>query len=242
MHESTEPAPTQRHVKGPHRRPVPILMYHVVAAPPRNAPYPELYVLPGDFRAQMTWLARNGYHAVTLDQVYEFWRNGVALPRHPIVVSFDDGYLSQYVNALPVLQRHHWPGVLNLALKDMRVSWGLSPRRIRALIEAGWEIDSHTISHADLTTLDPASLRREVAGSRRRLRKEFGVPVDFFCYPAGRYDPAVVAAVKRAGYLGATTVEPGLARPAQLFTLARVRISGSDGLRGFAARLGALEP
>jgi hypothetical protein len=64
--------------------------------------------------------------------------------------------------------------------------------------------------------------------------------VNFFCYPAGRYNPAVVAAVQRAGYFGATTTNYGLARPGDLFTLARVRMNGSDGVQGLAAKLAAL--
>ena len=139
-------------------------MYHVIAAPPADAPYPDLYVLPEDFAAQVEWLAERGYHAVTLDQVYAYWHDGVPLPRHPIVFTFDDGYRSVYVNALPVLRAKRWPGVLNLLVNNEAQSWGLSPRRIRALIAAGWEIDAHTLTHPDLTTLDPAALRREGPG------------------------------------------------------------------------------
>jgi hypothetical protein len=73
------------------------------------------------------------------------------------------------------------------------------------------------------------------------LRKQYRVPVDFFCYPAGRYDDRVVAAVRKAGYLGATTTNYGLARRSDgLYTLKRVRVEGSDGLAGFASRIRAL--
>ena len=65
----------------------------------------------------------------------------------------------------------------------------------------------------------------------------FGVPVDFFCYPAGRLDDTVVAAVRSAGYLGATTTAPGLATPADIFRLNRVRVDRSDGVAGLAAKL-----
>jgi hypothetical protein len=68
----------------------------------------------------------------------------------------------------------------------------------------------------------------------------FHVPVNFFCYPAGRYDTAVLAAVHQAGYLGATTTNYGLARPGDLYTLARVRVNGSDGVKSLAAKLAAL--
>jgi hypothetical protein len=68
----------------------------------------------------------------------------------------------------------------------------------------------------------------------------FHVPVDFFCYPSGRYDARVVDAVRRAGYLGATTTNYGLARPQDIYTLSRVRINGSDRLNGFTRRLESL--
>jgi hypothetical protein len=63
------------------------------------------------------------------------------------------------------------------------------------------------------------------------------VPVSFFCYPAGRFDTRVIAAVRRAGYLGATTTLYGLATPSRPYELRRVRVSRSDGLAGFAAKI-----
>ena len=72
-----------------------------------------------------------------------------------------------------------------------------------------------------------------MAGSRRILQRRLGLPIDFFCYPAGAYDAEAIAAVKRAGYLAATTVEPGLARPDQLYDLRRIRVDNSDGVKGF---------
>jgi peptidoglycan/xylan/chitin deacetylase (PgdA/CDA1 family) len=223
--------------KGPHDTPVPILMYHVLAEPPPNAPYPELYVKPADFEAQVHWLAQQGYHAVTLRRVYDFWRGKRVLPRKPIVLSFDDGYRSDFAVALPVLRKHRWPGVLNLVLKNLTPVWGARPGIVRKLIAAGWEVDAHTINHLDLTTLSADRLKQEVAGSRAAIRNEFGVPVDFFCYPAGRYDDAVIAAVKAAGFLGATTENEGFAKPHDLYTLSRVRVDATDGLGGLARKL-----
>jgi peptidoglycan/xylan/chitin deacetylase (PgdA/CDA1 family) len=221
-------------------QPVPILMYHVLSAPPANAPYPELYVRPADFAGQVAWLAAHGYHAVTLQRVFDSWRGAATLPSRPVVLSFDDGYLSDVRTALPVLKARHWPGVLNLEVANLKPVWGVRPPGVRKLIAAGWEIDAHTLTHPDLTTVDATRLREEVTGSRTEIRKMFHVPVNFFCYPAGRYDDAVIAAVQRAGFLGATTTNYGLARPGDLYTLARVRVSGSDGVQGFAGKLTAL--
>jgi peptidoglycan/xylan/chitin deacetylase (PgdA/CDA1 family) len=229
------PHPRPR-VRGPHNRPVPILMYHVLGTPPPSAAYPQLYVKRADLAGQLRWLARNGYHAVTLGRVFRYWREGVSLPPKPVVLSFDDGYLSDYTVAMPALRRYRWPGVLNLVVDNVAPG-DLTGPQVRALIAAGWEIDAHTISHVDLTTLGAAQLRHEVAGSRRLLRHMFGQPVNFFCYPVGRYDARVVAAVRAAGYLGATTVNPGLGQRSEPYTLNRIRVDLSDGVFGFGIRM-----
>lgn len=212
-------------------------MYHVIADPRAGAPYPELFVRATDFTGQMRWLARHGYQPVTLRAVWDHWHRGAPLPKRPIVVSFDDGYRSIAQAALPPMRARHWPGVLNLTVKNLHGRGGLSPRQVKMLIVAGWEIDAHTLTHPDLTSLDDRHLAHEVAGSRQELRRRFGVPVDFFCYPAGRYDARVIAAVRRAGYLGATTTLDGLAKPSEPYELRRVRVSRSDGVAGFAAKI-----
>ena len=144
----------------------------------------------------MQWLAGHGYHAVTLRSVWDRWHGNRVLPGHAIVISFDDGYRSDVGVALPVLRQHGWPAVLNLKVGNLKPG-DLRPRGVRRLIAAGWEIDAHTITHPDLTTVGDAQL-------------------------------------------GATTTNWGLARPSQPYTLDRVRVSGSDGVDGFAAKLTSL--
>ncbi len=215
-------------------------MYHVIARAPAGAALPELFVRPSDFAGQIRWLAAHGFHAVTLHQVYDYWLRGTPLPAQPIVLSFDDGTLGQHTHALPVLRKLHWPGVLNLKVNALKSKYTLPPWRVRQMLAAGWELDSHTITHPDLTQVGDAQLWHEVDGSRVELRQMFHVPVDFFCYPSGRYDARVIAAVRRAGYLGATTTNYGLARPADIYTLDRIRINSSDGISGFARKLQGL--
>jgi peptidoglycan/xylan/chitin deacetylase (PgdA/CDA1 family) len=232
--------PTSAHARNASLQPVPILMYHVIGEVPAGAPFPELYVSRSDFASEMSWLARHGYTGVTLDAVYKSWRYGTRLPTHPIVLSFDDGYAGDYLYARPILRARKWPGVLNLEVRKETYPGGLSPQRIRALLAAGWEVDAHTMTHPDLTAVDSTQLHYEVAGSRASISRRFHVPVNFFCYPAGRYDATVIAAVQAAGFLGATTTQFGLARPADLFTLDRVRVNGSDGAAGLGAKLRSL--
>jgi len=164
--------------------------------------------------------------------VARFWRQGIALPRKPIVLSFDDGYPGDWKYALPILRARHFAGVLNFQIGN------LVPEHVRALIRAGWEIDAHTFTHPDLRTVDSSRLLREVAGARLWLRRTFRIAVPAFCYPFGSYDAQSVAAVKDAGYLAAETEHQGWASPAQgLFTLSRIRITPTTGVSGLAAWL-----
>jgi peptidoglycan/xylan/chitin deacetylase (PgdA/CDA1 family) len=219
----------------PHTGPVPILEYHVLGAPAADAPYPELYVSRPDFHREMDWLDAHGYQAVTLEAVEDAWYDGGTLPAKPVVISFDDGYRPQFTYALPELRKHGWPGVLNLKAEGS----DLYESNVRTMIGAGWELAAHTIDHSDLTTLDAAQLKRETAGARQILRREYGVPVKDFCYPAGQFDATVIAAVEVAGYVTATTEIPGAASRQSPYELARFEILGSTGVAGMAADLGA---
>jgi peptidoglycan/xylan/chitin deacetylase (PgdA/CDA1 family) len=212
----------------PGTEPVPILMYHVIAAPPSGALYPGLYVEPGEFAAQMRALKGAGWNAVTFDQVEASWSRGAPLPGKPIVLSFDNGYQSQYTQALPVLRRLGWVGDENLQLAGLPPSQGgLGEGEIRGLLAAGWELDTQGYSHADLVTLDAQALRYQVADARSILQQRYRVPVNWFCYPSGHYDATVIEAVKKAGYAGSTTVVPGWAHPGEdRYRLHRLRVLG----------------
>ena len=96
-----------------HTAPVPMLLYHAVAVAPPGAAFPQLWVPRREFAAQMRYLATHGYHVISLQDAYDYW-HGDPLPSRPIIVSFDDGYRTQYRNAMPILTHHGWAGVLNL--------------------------------------------------------------------------------------------------------------------------------
>jgi peptidoglycan/xylan/chitin deacetylase (PgdA/CDA1 family) len=214
---------------------VPVLMYHVINPPPAGAPFPGLYVPADEFAAQMQALKAAGWHAVTLDQLEAYWTRGVPLgPGKPIVLTFDNGYASQYENALPILKRLGWVGNENMQLTGLPPSQGgLSDAQVRGLIAAGWELDTQGISHADLITLDASELEYQIVTARRILQRRYDVPVNWFCYPSGHYDATVIAAVKAAGFVGSTTVIPGWASPGEdPYRLPRLRVLGGTSPSG----------
>jgi peptidoglycan/xylan/chitin deacetylase (PgdA/CDA1 family) len=215
--------------------PVPILVYHALGPAPAGAPFPGLYVSYGDFKAEMAWLNSHGYQAVTLDEVMKAWYHGGTLPAKPIVITFDNGYPEQVRFAPQVMAKYGWPGVLNEITENH-----LPPSYIWPILRRGWEVDSHSLTHPDLTTATPAELQAQVAQSRAYLRRTFRIPSNSFCYPSNRYNAAVIAAVKAAGYTNATTENAGYATSADPYLLDRFEIEA--GVSELANDLLAYQP
>lgn len=212
------------HGRKARQAPVPILMWHVVAQPRPGTPYPELWVSPAQFRAQVGALKTAGFNAITMAELWRAWHGSGRLPAHPVVLSFDDGDISHLTHAAPVLADAGWPGVLNLAVNHLGPK-GLPRWAARRLLQGGWEIGSHTVDHLDLTTLSDDALADQLTRSRTLIRSMLGVDARFFCYPAGRNDERVRAAVAKAGYVAATTTVPGIAAPTNdPFLLPRIRV------------------
>jgi peptidoglycan/xylan/chitin deacetylase (PgdA/CDA1 family) len=190
---------------------VPILLYHHLADPPRGERNPSLWTTPRRFAQHLDALARAGFHAVTLERAWDAWHGGAALPSRPVVISFDDGFAEQDALARPALRARGWAGVLNLQLNHLGVRGGLSRAAVRRMVAAGWEVDDHSATHPDLTKVSAARLKAEVAGSRATFRRRLGIDPMFFCYPYGKTDARVRAAVRAAGFVAATTIQPGRA-------------------------------
>jgi peptidoglycan/xylan/chitin deacetylase (PgdA/CDA1 family) len=219
---------------------VPILMYHVIAPPPSGAPFPGLYVPAAEFAAQMQALKAAGWRPVTLDQLRASWTRGAKLPPgKPIVITFDNGYHSQYVSALPVLRRMGWVADENMQLSGLPPSQGgLTTAQVRGMVDAGWELDTQGISHADLISLDASQLHYQVVIARQRLQRQYHVPVNWFCYPSGHYDATVIDAVSAAGFVGSTTVVPGWASPSNdPYRLPRLRVLGGTSPSGLLEQI-----
>ena len=223
-----------------HPQPVPILVYHRVLDKAKGPPLVVMSV--ARFRAQLAYLAAHGYQAVTLRRVYDAWTGEGILPPKPVVLTFDDGYADQVRKAAPILRKHDWPAELDLVSDALYLganapATSLTPDMVRGLLDDGWGLESHSVSHADLTRLHGAQLRRQLRESRHRLEELFDVPVDFFCYPGGIYTRRVKLAVRRAGYLAATGTRYGAATPRDLFSLPRIYCYGGESQRVFGERL-----
>jgi peptidoglycan/xylan/chitin deacetylase (PgdA/CDA1 family) len=222
---------------------VPILMYHRIDALRATLPAitRSLTVDPRDFARQMRWLGAHGYHTVTQAQLFEALERRAKLPAKPVMITFDDGYRDVLVNAAPVLRRLGMEAtayVITSRISNGDVSF-LTWAQLKRLERDGVAIGSHTVHHAELPGLsDPAALQ-ELIQSRRALEAHLRHPVQWFAYPAGRFDARSEALVRQAGYVLAVTTRPGAAQDARKpFALHRYEVQDTTGVSGLASLLG----
>jgi peptidoglycan/xylan/chitin deacetylase (PgdA/CDA1 family) len=221
-------------MQGPGEIIVPILLYHHVAILQNENIY---YVSPDAFERQMNLLHEWGYQTISVELLVNAIKQGAELPPKPIILTFDDGSETVYTNALPIMQKYNFTGTAYIVYNYVATGSYMDSDQIRGLYASGWEIGSHSLSHADLTERADRQ-RDEIVESRRKLQSLLGVPILSFSYPFGAYDENSVYYAHDAGYIAAM----GLANESlqgnnNLFYLYRQAVKGSDDLRTFALLL-----
>jgi peptidoglycan/xylan/chitin deacetylase (PgdA/CDA1 family) len=186
----------------------------------------------------MDWLAQNGFHPITLEDLNAYLNGERGLPARPVILTFDDGYADFYTTALPILRRHDFRAVAYVVSGFIGRPGYMTAAQVQAADRAGIEIGSHTVDHVNLTTQSSGNLRYELTASKQALEHLLGHPVLSFCYPSGRFNARVVAAVRAAGYRDATTTMFRVVRTRDdRYVWGRQRIWGGETLGQFAAAL-----
>jgi len=221
---------------------VTVLMYHRVGDAANDLER-RYCVSPERFAAHMHALRKHGMQACSLENFVAWLRGDRELVEGTFVLTFDDGFLGVYEHAFPLLERMRWPAVMFLVtgLIGKEDKWSreenpprrayqlLGKKEIAEMSERGFAFESHSRSHADLTTLDHAALSRELAGARQDLEDLLGKPVRYLAYPYGRFNDAVMQAAQASGYEGAFSTQPGFnRRGVDRLRMRRLDVSGSD--------------
>jgi len=218
-------------------------MYHRidVVKPSLPAITQRLTVDPRTFDAEMLWLKRHGFHAVTELQAFDALEHGARLPAKPVMITFDDGYRDVLGKASSMLRRLGMPATAYVITARISgtdpsfLTWG----ELRVLEHRGIGIGSHTVHHLELTSLSDAEALTELRDSRAILQRRLGHPVQWLAYPAGAVDARIVALVRRAGYVLAVTTRPGSTQDAaDPLELHRYEVLDTTGVAGVEAMLG----
>ncbi len=216
---------------------VPVLMYHYVDdEPPPAGPYADgLTVRTPDFVEEMEYLVANGYQAVTLADVYLAMAGIRQLPAKCVALTFDDGGLDNYTVAFPLLKEHGFAATFFVITKTVGAEGQMDWDQLREMAEAGMSIQSHSISHPDLTGVSDERLKTELVDSRNAIAEAVGEPGYVLSYPAGSHDERVMEAARAAGYVMAVATDDGAELdPDSVFEITRKRIQAFMSIDTFA--------
>jgi len=227
------PTPTPTWIaQGPDAIVVPILLYHRIAVSPIDSQY---YVSPDKFEDQMKLLRDWEYTVIPIELLVKAIKEGAELPPRPVIITFDDGDISVYETAFPIMQKYGLTGVAYIVGNYMDTEGYMTAEQIKELAAAGWEIGSHSRSHRDLTKLRIPVQRQEIYQARRDLEQATGVQASTFAYPFGKMNDSAGSQVHAAGYIAAMglgfTSDQG---KSNLFWLQRRDVKGTYDIKQFA--------
>ena len=191
-----------------------VLCYHRFEDRPKDS----LAIKPADFEAQMQALKDQGITVISMENFLAWRRGEKSIPEKAAIISIDDGYLSGYKVAWPILKKFGYPFTMFIYTDYIKggpksggqsISWD----QLAEMRDAGVDIESHTVSHSALNARKGktdeqylAGLKSEIAGSKEILERNLGIQVKAFAYPYGLHNQSVRDVVKQTGYEAAFTV------------------------------------
>jgi peptidoglycan/xylan/chitin deacetylase (PgdA/CDA1 family) len=203
---------------------VPVLNYHQINNEDHNA----LTLSATEFEAQINYLYREGYNAISPDQLADYLQYRKKLPSNPILITLDDGYADNYLVAYPILQKYHFTATI-FVITDYVSRYGkyLTWNEIKEMSDNGLSFEAHTLSHISLPKSPDGEISNQLFKSKEALEWRLGKKVEYLAYPGGEYDQRVIQLTKDAGYRAAFTVNFGRDRVnSTLYTLNRIPIFG----------------
>jgi peptidoglycan/xylan/chitin deacetylase (PgdA/CDA1 family) len=126
-----------------------------------------------------------------------------------VSVTFDDSWLSQYTNAVPILNAAGLKGTFYLTTEPVQGGWSgfMTPAQVQTIAQQGHEIAGHTVTHPSLITLSSLQIMSEVGNSKTYLQNLTGKTVTSFAYPYGEFNSTAKSLVQQASYTSARGVD-----------------------------------
>lgn len=221
---------------------VPILTYHRLGSRPS-----KMVMTPEMFEAQLDYLKRNDYRVIRLGDLPDFLAGRRGLPRRAVVITFDDGHVSGYQYAYPLLAKYGFPATYFLYTDFLGARDGLAWSQIREMAKSGLvDFQAHSKTHPNLMLRLPGEsdqryrdrLDTEIRGSRDLIQRNLPTKVTYYAYPFGDANQVVLDRLGRADFSLGLTVNPGgnpfFAHP---LMLRRTMVFGDHDLGAFKSAL-----
>ena len=161
------------------------------------------------FSEQMEYLHSAGYRVMSMEELSQCVSGRSRVPDNAVVITLDDGYLSEYTRALPILTRHGFPFCVFVFTRAVGADNFMNWDQLRQVMSSGGDIGSHTHTHPHLVDLSPQEIEAEFKESKEILEKNLDIEAKWFAYPFGDYDNTIRSIGKKAGYELMLTSDPG---------------------------------
>jgi peptidoglycan/xylan/chitin deacetylase (PgdA/CDA1 family) len=213
---------------------IPVLNYHSIGITKGNT----LVLDPKKLTQQMDFLAEQGYSPLTLSDFILLLEKKKSAPAKPVLLTFDDGYIDNYEQAMPILKRHGFPATIFISPGTIGQEGKLNWKQIKEMHEAGWDIQPHGMTHPHLPELTAAEQKEEIMQSRRQIEQQLGTKADIFCYPYGEFNKQTLTILKEEGFRYAFTIRQGRTTSSQdPFHLKRIYVNSEDSLLQWSKKL-----
>ena len=171
---------------------VPIFMYHFILEDYGDNPDVENFMKPSTLEEQIKYIVDNNYQTIfesELGRLYKYTK--------PVALTFDDCFVYFYNNAFPLVKKYKVKVTLNLIYNYLNGENYLTDDQVKEMLDTGLvEIESHTLSHKELTTLSIEEQRKQILDSKKNFEEKFGVNLSTLCYPVGDYNEETINIVK----------------------------------------------
>ncbi len=204
---------------------VPILMYHDVSY--LGYGYSKT---PEVFRTQLAELKKAGFHTIFFSQLVDYVEHGTPLPEKPVIITLDDGYMTNYTYVLPILKELGMKAEISVIGNAMiYADWGMDWEQVREMQESGLiRFQAHTkalhdaagrtgvLKKADESWAEYVEVFAEDAARiQELLMQETGNQPQVFTYPLGKHNPMTEAIIRQFGYRASLTTRDGVANVTQ---------------------------
>lgn len=194
---------------------IPILLYHdLESAEYKNektdAAARDTIVNADEFERQIMYLAEHNYETISVNDYFRAAKESNGISSRKIIVTFDDGHMSNYYLAFPILKKYGFKATFFIVSGRVNHKYFLTGEQIREIAEGGMEIGSHGMTHKYFPLMTDDEMRHELFESKRILESIIQRDIDYFAFPGGHYTKKAFQHLKAAGYSGACSCLQGL--------------------------------
>lgn len=235
---------------------VPIIMYHQV----KDNGLGNDVISPEELESDLKFLKDNHYNTITMTQLIDYVYNKKEIPQNPVILSFDDGYLSTYLNVYPLLKEYNMKIVLSVIGKSIdefsnvcdeninysHVTWDeVKEMQISGLVEIqnhSYNLHKNTKGRYGCYQMENESLEQyekflsnDLDSLQKQIMSVTGTFPNTFTYPYGKYNDKTEAIVKKLGFKATLTCKFGINvinhNPDTLYSLKRIRRAHNQGIK-----------